>query len=408
MMRKKHQPTAHNERATQPDNLLDLNRSLTGYAYQPEPNGDTTLKEPIESEKPKRPVKKVVLWTISIILLIGIFTGGWVAWKLLANEVKVFGWGGLFSLLHKTKLKGEDEGHVNILLAGNSADDANHGGATLTDSIMIVSVNTKAKTAFMLSVPRDLYVNIPGNGYAKINEAYQDGEQGKFDEPGYPKGGMGLLEKTVSQNFGITFHYYALVDYAAVRDAVNAVGGINVTITSSDPRGLYDPSPDLNNNRLPLVKLPNGVNKLNGTQALALARARGNSYGSYGYATSDFQRTKNQQAILVALKDKTISTGTLANPVKLGQLFDSIGNNVNTDMTLGEARRGYDIGKDIKNSDIKSVGLNDVDGKNLFTSYRTRLGQSALIPRNGVDDFDEIKSLVQTLLNPPVATTPKS
>jgi polyisoprenyl-teichoic acid--peptidoglycan teichoic acid transferase len=408
MMRKKHQPTAHNERATQPDNLLDLNRSLTGYAYQPEPNGDTTLKEPIESEKPKRPVKKVVLWTISIILLIGIFTGGWVAWKLLANEVKVFGWGGLFSLLHKTKLKGEDEGHVNILLAGNSADDANHGGATLTDSIMIVSVNTKAKTAFMLSVPRDLYVNIPGNGYAKINEAYQDGEQGKFDEPGYPKGGMGLLEKTVSQNFGITFHYYALVDYAAVRDAVNAVGGINVTITSSDPRGLYDPSPDLNNNRLPLVKLPNGVNKLNGTQALALARARGNSYGSYGYATSDFQRTKNQQAILVALKDKAISTGTLANPVKLGQLFDSIGNNVNTDMTLGEARRGYDIGKDIKNSDIKSVGLNDVDGKNLFTSYRTRLGQSALIPRNGVDDFDEIKSLVQTLLNPPVATTPKS
>jgi LCP family protein required for cell wall assembly len=408
MMRKKHQPTAHNERATQPDNLLDLNRSLTGYAYQPEPNGDTTLKEPIEPEKPKRPVKKVVLWTISIILLIGIFTGGWVAWKLLANEVKVFGWGGLFSLLHKTKLKGEDEGHVNILLAGNSADDANHGGATLTDSIMIVSVNTKAKTAFMLSVPRDLYVNIPGNGYAKINEAYQDGEQGKFDEPGYPKGGMGLLEKTVSQNFGITFHYYALVDYAAVRDAVNAVGGINVTITSSDPRGLYDPSPDLNNNRLPLVKLPNGVNKLNGTQALALARARGNSYGSYGYATSDFQRTKNQQAILVALKDKAISTGTLANPVKLGQLFDSIGNNVNTDMTLGEARRGYDIGKDIKNSDIKSVGLNDVDGKNLFTSYRTRLGQSALIPRNGVDDFDEIKSLVQTLLNPPVATTPKS
>jgi LCP family protein required for cell wall assembly len=408
MMRKKHQSTAHNLRATQPDNLLDLNRSLTGYAYQPETKGDDTLKTPLEPEKPKRSAKKVVLWVISIIVLIGIFTGGWVAWKLLANEIKVFGWGGLFSLFHKTKLKGEDEGHVNILLAGNSADDVGHGGATLTDSIMIVSMNTKTKTAFMLSVPRDLYVNIPDNGYAKINEAYQDGERAKFDEPGYPKGGMGLLEKTVSQNFGISFQYYALVDYAAVRDAVNAVGGINVTISSNDPRGLYDPSPDLNNNRQPLVKLPNGVNKLNGTQALALARARGNSYGSYGYATSDFQRTKNQQAILVALKDKAISSGTLANPVKLGQLFDSIGNNVQTDLSLGEARRAYDIGKDIKNSDIKSVSLNDVDGKNLLTSYRTPVGQSALIPRGGIDAFTEIQDLVQTLLNPPVTTTPKN
>jgi LCP family protein required for cell wall assembly len=411
MMRKKHQTSERDARHEQPDNLLDLNRSLSGYAYHPIPKGDTPLKtpEPIE-EKPKKRWKKIILWFIAVILLLGIFAGGWVGWKLVANEVKVFGWNGVFSLFHKTKLKGEDEGHVNILLAGNSADDAGHGGANLTDSIMIVSINTKSNTAFMLSVPRDLYVDIPGYGYAKINEAYQDGENGHFSEDGYPSGGMGLLEKTVSEHFGLPLHYYALVDYAAVRDAVNAVGGINVNIASSDSRGLYDPSPDLNNNRQPLVKLPNGVSKINGTQALALARARGDAYGAYGYGTSDFQRTKNQQLILVGLKDKATSAGTLVNPVKLGEIFDALGNNIHTDLTLGEVRRAFDIGKKIPDSSIKSMSLNDVGGINLLSNYRTRTGQSALIPRQGVDDFSEIKALVQSVLTPPApaSTTPKN
>jgi LCP family protein required for cell wall assembly len=405
MMRKKHHQPERDPR-NEPANLLDLNRSLSGYAYQPIPKGDDPLKKPEPIvEKPKKPWKKIILWFVTIILVIAIAVGGWIGWKLVANEVKVFGWSGLFSLFHKTKLKGEDEGHVNILLAGNSSDDANHGGAKLTDSIMIVSINTKNNSAFMLSVPRDLYVDIPGNGYAKINEAYQDGETDHFSEDGYAPGGMGLLEKTVSQHFGIPLHYYALVDYAAVRDAVNAVGGINVNIASSDPRGLYDPSPDLNNNRQPLVKLPNGTSKINGTQALALARARGNAYGAYGYGTSDFQRTKNQQLILVGLKDKALSAGTLTNPAKLGEIFDSVGNNVDTDLTLGEARRAFDLGKKIPDSSIKSISLNDVDGTNLLTNYRTRTGQSALIPRKGVDDFSEIQALVQKLLTPPVQTT---
>jgi len=409
-MRKNHDQSAQQTRAEHPDNLLDLNRALPNYVYQPEPKGDdplrTTAKVP---EKPKKRWKRIAIWTICIALLVVLFTGGWVVWKLLANEIKIFGWGGVASLLHKTKLKGEDSGHVNILLAGNSADDANHGGAQLTDSIMVVSINTKTNAAFMLSVPRDLYVNIPGNGYAKINEAYQDGESQHFSESGYASGGMGLLEKTIAEHFGITIHYYALVNYSAVRDAVNAVGGIQVTIASSDPRGLYDPSPDLNNNYKPLVKLSNGVNTLNGVQALGLARARGDHYGSYGYGLSDFTRTTNQRLILLGLKDKAVSVGTLANPVKLGELFDAMGNNVKTDLSLGEARRLYDISKKLPDSSIVSAGLNSADGANLLMSYRTRTGQSALVPRTGVDDFSEIQAYVQKLLNPPApATTTES
>lgn len=365
------------------------------------------MKQPIsEPEKTRKPWKKIMLWCVGIILAIALVAGGWIGWKLFANQIKVFGWGSLFSVFQNTKLKGEDTGHVNILLAGNSADAIGHGGAELTDSIMVVSLNTHNNTAFMLSIPRDLYVDIPGEGYAKINEAYQDGERGKFKEDGYAEGGMGLLQKSVSKHFGLPIHYYALVDYAAVRDAVDAVGGISVNIESPDPRGLYDPSPDLYNNRQPLVKLPNGISNINGTQALGLARARGNHWAAYGYGLSDFQRTANQRTIMLGLKDKALSAGTLSNPVKLGELFDSFGNNVRTDLTLGEVRRMYELGKKVPNNHITSAGLNDVDGENLLMSYRTRSGQSALVPRQGVDDFSEIQAYVKKLLNPPAPSTP--
>lgn len=314
---------------------------------------------PVEpTKKPKKPWKKIILWTVGVILVLGLLTGGWTLWKFAANQIRLFGWSGLFGMFQTEKLNGEDEGHVNILLAGNSADDANHGGATLTDSIMILSINTKTNTAFMLSIPRDLYIEIPGYGHAKINEAYQRGEADNFSDPNYPAGGMGLLEKTVSEHFDLPLHYYALVDYAAVRQAVDAVGGIEVEIESSDPRGLYDPSPDLANHFKPLVDLSNGTHHLNGAEALGLARARGNHYLSYGYALSDFQRTKNQRQIILGLKKKALSTGTLANPVKLGELFDSVGENVETDLSAGNVRRLYDLLKELPDSSIVSASLN--------------------------------------------------
>ncbi|HSX33459.1 MAG TPA: LCP family protein [Candidatus Saccharimonadales bacterium] len=396
-----------------PENLLDLNRSLQSYTYQP--NLQQRLAEPgaqplvpgQETPKPKREIhwKKIFKRSALTLLALFLLTGGWVGWKILHNELKIFGWKGLVSLVQSTKLKGEDTGHVNILLAGNSADDPGHDGANLTDSIMVVSINTRNNTAFMLSVPRDLYVKIPNHGYGKINEVYEDGQADHFNQPGYATGGMGLLEEVVSQNLGITLNYYSLVDYAAVRQAVDAVGGITVNIQSDDPRGLYDPSPDLNNNYKPLVKLPNGPNTLNGVQALGLARARGDSYYSYGYALSDFTRAQNQRLILLALKDKATSLSTLANPVKLGDLFDSIGNNVHTDLTLGDVKRLYQLAKNIKDSSITSAGLNDAGGTNLLANYTASNGASALIPAAGLDDYSDIQTYVDQLLTPPSTTS---
>ncbi len=326
------------------------------------------------------------------ILLVGLWLGG----KFVYNAHRLFH-GSIFGILTTTKLKGEDEGRVNILLAGNSADDSGHSGGDLTDSIMIMSIDTKNNQAFLMSVPRDLFVQIPGtSSHAKINYAYVAGESNKFSQDGFPNGGMGELEQVITEDFGIPINYYALVNYSALREAVDAVGGIDINIQSSDPRGLYDPSIDYSTHG-PLVKLTNGVHHLNGQQALDLSRARGDNYRAYGFAASDFERTKNQRDLLVALKTKAITAGVLSNPAKLSSLSDAIGNNVKTDFTLSEVRRLYDIVKNVNGPNIKSYSLNSVNGKNLLASYTTVDGQSALAPATGVDDYTDIQAFMQRI-----------
>lgn len=363
------------------------------------------VEKPVATKTPgrfHRLKSKITLKRSAIVLaIILLLVGGWLSSKFVYNLSKVFR-GNVFSVLSTTKLRGEDVGRVNILLAGNSSDDPGHQGAALTDSIMIVSIDTKDNTAFMLSVPRDLWVDIPGYGHAKINEAYPDGESGNFNQAGYFPGGMGLLQQVIQQNFGLTLNYYALIDYSAFRDAVNAVGGVQVNIQSPDPRGLYDPSIDYATNG-PLVKLTNGVHTLNGQQALDLARARGDSYYSYGFPQSDFDRTQHQRQLLVALKDKALSTGVLANPVKLSSLSDAIGKNVKTDFSLSEVRRAYDLSKNISSSKIQSLSLNNADGTDLLTSYTSYSGESALIPAAGLDDFSQIQQYLKKVTsNDPV------
>lgn len=334
-----------------------------------------------------------------LLLILLLAAASWLGWKTYQNSSKLGT--DLWSLFDNSKLKGEDRGNVNILLAGNSSDDPGHGGAELTDSIMLLSINTKNNTAFILSIPRDLYVDIPGNGYSKINAAYPYGESEGFSEPGYPEGGMGLLEKTVSEVLGVPIDYYALVNYGAFRDAVNAVGGITVTIDGQNSRGVYDPYANL--------RLANGTQQIDGQTALNLARARGDGPGSYGFPRSDFDRTQNQRMMLLALREKAMSAGVLANPIKVGNLFDSAGNNVQTDLSLGNMRRLAKITNDIGQENIKSASLNDADGVNLLKSYTTRNGQSALIPAAGVDDYTDIQAYVQKLMaGTPAPTTTTS
>lgn len=345
----------------------------------------------------KKPIRKKLFKRISLkrtfitLLIIALLIGGFLGVKFAYELQKAFG-GNIFGLFFPTKLKGEDTGHVNILLAGDSSDDPGHQGADLTDSIMIISLNTKNNTGWVLSIPRDMLTHIPNHGYQKINAVYEFGNADNFSSPGFPNGGMGELEQIVDQKFGLNIDYYALIDYGAFKQAVNAVGGITVDIQSSDPRGIYDAYTHL--------RLPNGMDNLNGQQALNLARARGDySAGDVGYglANGDFTRTKHQREMLVALKAKAESTGVLANPIALSNLFSALGNNVKSDLTISDVRRLYDLSNKIPNSKLSSLSLDNVNGQSLLQSYYYD-GQDGLIPAAGFDNYSAIQNFIQSQL----------
>ena len=350
----------------------------------------SALNRPHQENEPKKPKFKRRLKRIVLLILLVLFIfGGIFAWEFYKTASKLTNEHNPISLIASLwpRTPAETNGRINILLAGYSVDDPNHGGAQLTDSIMIVSINPKSKTSSLISVPRDLWVNIPGYGYGKINAAYENGLN--FNQVGYFPGGMGLLEKIVGQDFGVKFNYYALIDYTAIRDAVNAVGGITVDINSPDPRGIYDPYTHL--------KLPNGENQLNGQMALDLARTRGYGPGSYGIPNSDFTRTQYQQKELVALKDKVAKASSIFNPLTVVRLANAVGNNVTTNLKIGQMEWLYSRVKSITNGGIKEVTLDNYNGQNLLSNYPSQR-TSALMPAAGLNNYSAIQSAVRQII----------
>lgn len=348
--------------------------------------------------------KRIFRRSLFAVVLLGALVGGFLGWKVLKNATKVFN-GSILGILDSTKLKGEDEGRVNILLAGTSEDDPGHDGAKLTDSIMVVSLDTKNNSAFMISIPRDLWVNYQTRGCSvgyqgKINAAYTCGEQIAFNEDRYAPGGIGLLEKIVEDSFGLDIHYYAKINYTAFRDAVDAVNGIDINLQTDSPNGILDRIFDWEcKYRCYKVKYPNGQLHLSGEQALDLARARGDFTGYPTYGTgNDFGRTERQRQMLLALKDKALSIGILSNPAKLSSLLDAAGNNVSTDFKTNELRRLYEVGKKIDSKNIQSIGLTD-DDVNLVQTFNSADGQSAVRPVAGVADFSQIKNYINRLIS---------
>jgi LCP family protein required for cell wall assembly len=359
-----------------------------------QPRRRELLAEPPKKEKKRRGKRKLFKragLVIGVFVLVAGLTIGFKFYRNIANLTGNNNPLSLFSLFHPSHLK-NDNGRVNILVAGNSADDAGHDGGDLTDSIMVLSLDTHTHSALMLSIPRDLWVDIPGEGYSKINAAY-------------PDGGMSLLQKTVENNLDIPIHYQVLVNYTAFRDLVDAVGGITITIKSSDPRGIYDPSLDYTSRYCcALAKYPNGKVSLDGKQALNLARARGDAYGSYGFPQSDFDRTEHQRQMIMAIKDKVVSTNLITSPLEVSKLADAVGKNVRTNLQVNDLQSLYYYSKDISDSNIQSASINELGGKQLLMSFTTSSGQSALVPAAGVDDFSDIQAQIKKLFsNNPVA-----
>jgi len=366
-----------------------------------------TLKSQPDVKQPARPKakkhwsrKRKILTPVLGFVLVVFGVLFYFGWGIVGNIDKVFH-GNIFSdaqalFSSNVTLNGEANGRINILLAGDSADDPGHQGAQLTDSILVLSIDTKNHTAFMLSIPRDLWVLIPGKTWPggtwqKINAANEDTG---FNMAGYPSNGMGALWYIVQNDLGIPIDYYALMDYGAFEQSVNAVGGVTINIQSTDPRGLYDPNVHL--------KLPNGLVTLNGQQALNLARARGDGYGSYGFPSSDFDRTEHQRQLFTAIAEKAKSLGVISNPIKVSDLFNAFGNNVQTDISLPDVLSFISLTKGINPSTAQSFAycatLTSSCPRPILIGYiDPGSQQDALIPTAGMGDYSQMQAYYNQL-----------
>jgi len=353
--------------------------------------GGRRSKKPASS---KKLIKRILL----AIVIICVLVAGYVGIKALLASGNIFK-GNPFDIFQSQPLKKDANGRSNVLIFGTSEDDGpDHGGANLTDSIMVVSIDQTKKNAYMISIPRDLYVDYgetcPEGYQGKINSLY-DCYAGGDENDG---AGAAALQKKVGEVLGLDIQYYAHLNYTVVRDAVNAVGGVDVKIESDDPRGILDRNFDWKcEYDCYYVKYANGETAhLDGEHALALARAR-NASGGYGLPGGNFDREKNQQKIVKALREKAVSAGTLTNVGKVTSLIDALGNNLRTNFETKEIRTLMSLGSDIPSESIQSVSLVQ-EGEELVTTGNIG-GASIVQPMAGLYEYNDIQAYVQKKLN---------
>lgn len=230
---------------------------------------------------------------------------------------------------------------INILLIGLDARDLEEVGPPRSDTMMLVTIDPVSKTAGMLSIPRDMWVNIPGFGYSRINTAYASGEGNQL-----PGGGPGLAMKTVSQFIGVPVDYYVQVDFNVfvelVDQLIDVFGCIEVYPTEKmilDPVGAGTDK---------VVLTTGGSRKLCwGWMVLAYARNRKTSGG-------DFDRAKRQQEVILALQNKIFDPTIFPSlVVKAPQMYQELSYGINTNMAFEDAIKLAILVKDISRKSIK-------------------------------------------------------
>lgn len=221
-------------------------------------------------------------------------------------------------------------GRLNILVIGVDGRGSNFAGRS--DSIMVVGINFADKSAQILSLPRDLWVQIPEyNGNAlhenRVNTAF-------------PIGGAPLLADTLSANFGLRIDRYVVVNFTTFTTAIDAIGGIDIYVD----RAIYDPAyPNGPGNTL-LLEIPAGWVHMDGEVALMYARTR--------HQDSDFARMRRQQSIILAARDKLLQPETLAAlPALIALGYQS----VQTNLSFEEAALLGCVGPQISDAALSRI-----------------------------------------------------
>ncbi|HEX7260102.1 MAG TPA: LCP family protein [Candidatus Saccharimonadia bacterium] len=304
--------------------------------------------------------RRALKWLGLTVLVLGAVAALYVAFNITKISANPFGFG---------KLKGEELGRINIMMLG--VGDPGHAGENLSDTNLLISVDSRSHAIAIISIPRDTRVKIPGYGSGKINTAHA-------------KGGIPTAKDTMETNLGVPVHYFVKANFSGLRQVVDAVGGVDVTNTTR----LNDPEYPCDNNQYKRCgfKLAPGKHHLNGATTLKYVRCRKGTCGD------DFGRAQRQQEVMQAIRQKVTSAGTLANPIALGRLVAAAGDNIQTDLSVNNVLRLNELTKKTPKNNIYNVVFNLQPGGFLVADPR---GSGDLVPSS--IDFDDIQEFVQNV-----------
>ncbi|KKP59664.1 MAG: Cell envelope-related transcriptional attenuator [Candidatus Magasanikbacteria bacterium GW2011_GWC2_34_16] len=345
-------------------------------------------------EVPKEPKKRSCLIWLAIFLVLTIagctarhFNA--VAWPTDANvydpvtlqpkKVGILYTVKNFIFSNNNVVEGQNDDRINILLLGMGGPG--HDGPYLTDTNIILSIKPSTNEIAMISVPRDLGVEIDGHGIRKINYA------NAFGEANNPGQGGEYARQLFAKTFDIDIPYYIRADFQAFVELINETGGVVVNV----PQTFSDYSFPGPNHSYQTVSFEAGGQSLDGERALQYARSR---HGNNGEG-SDFARSRRQQQILTALKEKLLSFGTYTNPVRVQSMLQSLSNHINTNLNFGQLMYLANLGREA-NGPIKMLVIdNSIKGYLLASTAQN--GAYILSPKSG--DFNDINQAMQNVFS---------
>ncbi len=264
------------------------------------------------------------------------------------------------------RIDGELSDRVNILAMGIGGEG--HDGPYLTDTMIVISVKPSTGEVGLLSLPRDMVVKLKNGEWPKINSVYSLGRGNDPDQaPEYVKEVIGDL-------VDLPMHYYGIVTFSGFEKFIDEIGGISVNA----PMAFTDYQYPTKDYQVQTVSFRAGAQTMDGTDALIYARSRnGNNFEG-----SDFARSRRQQLILQAVKDKLFKFSTLLSPAKMGAIKDLLGKGLETNISIWQGLKIAQMLKETDDAKIYHLVLDDAPDSLLEPGYGPD-GAWVLQPKDG-------------------------
>ncbi len=285
---------------------------------------------------------------------------------------------GHFVFSKDVDLAGQKKDRINILLLGMGG--IGHDGPFLTDTMIIASVKPSTNQVSMISIPRDLGVDFGQRGLNKINHINAYGE---IDKPGW---GAAITSEKVEEMFDIPIHYYLRLDFKAFEQIIDQVGGVAVNVDRTFTDSQYPAA----NYEYQTITFEKGAQNMDGETALQYARSRhgNNSEGS------DFARARRQQKMLIALKQKVLSFSTIANPIKIKNILQTVDSHISTNMDFTDLMNFIGLADKLDTNNIITQVFDTSPGGYLNSTYSPE-GAFILEPVTG--NYTQLAEVINTI-----------